>query len=114
LAAGQLPLAVDTGLSAADAAAVAGWDADAAVLLAEVAAQRRSRSVVELPRSLSASQLVRLHADPNGLARELARPMPRRPAPAIPHAGTSTSPSSSRPSSGASCCTTRRAKSTTT
>jgi len=82
LAAGQLPLAVDTGLSAADAAAVAGWDADAAVLLAEVAAQRRSRSVVELPRSLSASQLVRLHADPNGLARELARPMPRRPAPA--------------------------------
>ncbi|MDP9431139.1 MAG: ATP-dependent helicase [Actinomycetota bacterium] len=35
--------------------------------------------VVELPRTLSASQVVRLAEDPEGLARSLARPLPRRP-----------------------------------
>jgi DNA helicase-2/ATP-dependent DNA helicase PcrA len=35
-----------------------------------------------LPTSLSASALVRLAKDPDGLARDLARPLPRPPAPA--------------------------------
>ncbi|GAA3046183.1 hypothetical protein GCM10020000_27520 [Streptomyces olivoverticillatus] len=35
-----------------------------------------------MPEALSASQLVRLAADPDAFARELARPMPRRPQPA--------------------------------
>src|SRR5581483_7518302 len=45
----------------------------------------RARSAVRevaLPGSLSASQLVRLAADPDGFARELARPMPQQPRPA--------------------------------
>ncbi|MFN2538995.1 MAG: PD-(D/E)XK nuclease family protein, partial [Mycobacteriales bacterium] len=37
---------------------------------------------VTLPSSLSASQLMRLQQDPEAFARELARPMPRPPAPA--------------------------------
>jgi DNA helicase-2/ATP-dependent DNA helicase PcrA len=34
---------------------------------------------VPLPTTLSASQLLRLQSDPDGFARDLARPMPRRP-----------------------------------
>jgi DNA helicase-2/ATP-dependent DNA helicase PcrA len=34
---------------------------------------------VPLPATLSASQLVRLRSDPDGFARDLARPLPRRP-----------------------------------
>ena len=37
---------------------------------------------VPLPAALSATQLLRLAADPDGFARELARPMPRPPQPA--------------------------------
>ena len=37
---------------------------------------------VPLPATLSASQLLRLAADPDGFAQELARPMPRPPQPA--------------------------------
>jgi DNA helicase-2/ATP-dependent DNA helicase PcrA len=37
---------------------------------------------VAVPPSLSASQLLRLAADPDGFAQELARPMPRPPQPA--------------------------------
>jgi DNA helicase-2/ATP-dependent DNA helicase PcrA len=37
---------------------------------------------VPLPASLTASQVLRLAADPDGLAQELARPMPRPPQPA--------------------------------
>ena len=35
-----------------------------------------------MPATLSATQLLRLAADPEGFARELARPMPRPPQPA--------------------------------
>jgi len=42
---------------------------------------REVERVVELPASLSATQLLKLSADPDGLARELVRPMPRPPAP---------------------------------
>ncbi|OEV24048.1 ATP-dependent DNA helicase, partial [Streptomyces nanshensis] len=41
-----------------------------------------------LPRTLSASQLLRLAADPEGFARDLARPMPRPPQPAAARRGT--------------------------
>jgi len=70
------------GLDAAELTKVAGWDRDAALLVEELRGARRVERVVELPRSLSASQLLRLAADPAGLARDLARPMPRPPAPA--------------------------------
>jgi DNA helicase-2/ATP-dependent DNA helicase PcrA len=56
-------------------------DADTERLLAE--AQRDQDEVVQLdlPESLTATSLMRLHTDPEGLARSLARPMPRRPSP---------------------------------
>ncbi len=76
---GRSPL---DGLAPGDRALVDGWDRDLAALLDEA---RRSHQVdldVPLPASLSASAVVRLAADPDGLARDLARPMPRPPAPA--------------------------------
>ncbi|MDQ3591958.1 MAG: PD-(D/E)XK nuclease family protein, partial [Actinomycetota bacterium] len=52
-------------------------------LLAEA---RRGRDddtvVVDLPGALAAPTMLRLPADPEGLAHDLARPMPRRPSPA--------------------------------
>ncbi|WP_370110821.1 UvrD-helicase domain-containing protein [Streptacidiphilus sp. MAP12-33] len=61
---------------------VTSWDRDLELLSVEL---RRSRSRVRevpLPASLSASQLLRVAADPDGFARELARPVPRPPQPA--------------------------------
>jgi DNA helicase-2/ATP-dependent DNA helicase PcrA len=58
---------------------VAGWDADLGQLLAEARAARSGDQVVELPASLSTTALMRLSADPEGYAAELARPMPRAP-----------------------------------
>ncbi|EST36728.1 hypothetical protein N566_16140, partial [Streptomycetaceae bacterium MP113-05] len=52
---------------------------------------RRARATVRdvpLPASLSASQLMRLADDPDALARELARPMPRPPQRAAARRGT--------------------------
>lgn len=43
---------------------------------------REAVTDVPLPASLTASQVLRLAADPDGLAQELARPMPRPPQPA--------------------------------
>ncbi|MCZ9344373.1 PD-(D/E)XK nuclease family protein, partial [Streptomyces sp. TRM76130] len=43
---------------------------------------REAVTEVPLPASLTASQLLRLAADPDGLAQELARPMPQPPRPA--------------------------------
>ena len=62
--------------------ALAAWDRDAAVLLEEARLLHRAVHDVPVPAALSASALVRLAADPDGLARDLARPMPRPPAPA--------------------------------
>ena len=56
-------------------------DRDTALLLEEERTARRGVRDVALPATLSASQLLRLQADPDGFARELARPMPRPPAP---------------------------------
>ncbi|POX39951.1 ATP-dependent DNA helicase [Streptomyces sp. Ru73] len=76
---------------AADAAAsltpeerrtVASWDRDLDALAGELRRSRARVQDVPLPSSLSASQMMRLAADPDGFARELARPMPRPPQPA--------------------------------
>ena len=58
------------------------FDREAQLLLDEERAARRGVREVVLPTALSASQLLRLQADPEAFARELARPLPRRPAPA--------------------------------
>ncbi len=55
------------------------WETD--TLLAEVGREGAGDRRVALPVTLTASQLVRLAADPDELARSLARPMPRRPSP---------------------------------
>lgn len=61
---------------------VASWDRDLEALTGELLRARAGRRDVPLPAALSASQLLRLAADPDGFARELARPMPRPPQPA--------------------------------
>jgi DNA helicase-2/ATP-dependent DNA helicase PcrA len=58
---------------------VAGWDADIDRLLAEAIASRSGDQLVELPAQLSTTAVLRLNADPEGFAAELARPMPRQP-----------------------------------
>src|SRR5207342_2867188 len=50
-------------------------------LVAEARADRDQVIDVPLPSSLSATAVTRLRADPEGLARDLARPMPRQPSP---------------------------------
>ncbi|MGW4692273.1 ATP-dependent DNA helicase [Kitasatospora cineracea] len=70
------PMAVE------DQRLVASWDRDLTALLGELERSRRTTRDVALPASLSATQLMRLAADPDGFARDLARPMPRPPAPA--------------------------------
>jgi len=76
------PDAPDPELDLVAAARVAEWDAEIDRLLAEARADRSSRIEVALPSTLSATSLGRLRDDPEGFARELARPMPRPPAPA--------------------------------
>ncbi|MFE9170404.1 UvrD-helicase domain-containing protein [Streptomyces kebangsaanensis] len=61
---------------------VASWDRDLDALTEELRRVRRSVTEVPLPTTLTASQLLHLAADPDGFARELARPMPRPPQPA--------------------------------
>ncbi|MEJ7725695.1 MAG: ATP-dependent DNA helicase [Actinomycetes bacterium] len=62
---------------------VDGWDHDLELLLAElVQASSAHAHDVTLPAALSASQVLGLGIDPDGLAGELARPMPRAPQPA--------------------------------
>jgi DNA helicase II / ATP-dependent DNA helicase PcrA len=60
----------------------ASWDRDLDALAGELRRARARVRDVPLPPSLTATQLLRLAADPDGLARELARPLPRPPAPA--------------------------------
>ncbi|MFD9470939.1 UvrD-helicase domain-containing protein [Streptomyces goshikiensis] len=70
------------GLTPEEARAVASWDRDLDALEGEL---RRARAVVRdvpLPSALSASQLLRLAADEQAFARDLARPMPQPPQPA--------------------------------
>ena len=58
---------------------VAGWDADIDRLLAEAIESRSGDQLVELPAQLSTTAVLRLNADPESFAAELARPMPRQP-----------------------------------
>lgn len=69
-------------LGPVDRELIESWDRDMDRLVEELLRSRSPVREVELPASLSASQLLRLAADPDGLARELARPMPHPPAPA--------------------------------
>ncbi|WP_406725610.1 ATP-dependent DNA helicase [Streptomyces sp. GD-15H] len=69
-------------LTPEEARAVASWDRDLDALTGELLRARDSVTEVPLPASLTTSQLLRLAADPDGFARELARPMPRPPQPA--------------------------------
>jgi DNA helicase-2/ATP-dependent DNA helicase PcrA len=58
------------------------WDLEINRLVEEARSDRLAVHEVELPGSISATQLLRLNHDAAGLARDLARPMPRRPDPA--------------------------------
>lgn len=69
-------------LTPEEARAVASWDRDLDALAGELRRTRATVRDVLVPASLSASQLLRLAADPDGFAQELARPMPRPPQPA--------------------------------
>ncbi|TJZ45232.1 ATP-dependent helicase [Streptomyces piniterrae] len=60
---------------------VGSWDRDLDALADELRRSRATVRDVPLPATLSATQLLRLAADPDGFARELARPMPRPPQP---------------------------------
>jgi len=71
-----------TRLTPEEARAIASWDRDLDALTGELLRARRGVTEVPLPASLTATQLLHLAADPDGLAQELARPMPRPPQPA--------------------------------
>ncbi|MFG3018661.1 UvrD-helicase domain-containing protein [Streptomyces sp. NPDC048254] len=71
-----------TPLTPEEARAIASWDRDLDALTGELLRARRSVTDVPLPAALSATQLMRLAENPDGLAQELARPMPRPPQPA--------------------------------
>ncbi|RFU39603.1 ATP-dependent helicase [Actinomadura logoneensis] len=70
------------GLSDDDRGRMTAWARDVELLLAE---RDRGRCgdglLVELPANLTVSSLVTLASDPAALARQIRRPMPRRPAP---------------------------------
>ncbi|WP_171060397.1 ATP-dependent DNA helicase [Streptomyces montanus] len=69
-------------LTPEEARTIASWDRDLDVLTGELLHARESVTDVPLPPALTASQVLRLAADPDGFAQELARPMPRPPQPA--------------------------------
>ena len=77
----QLPLAVEPDDAAArnELAEIEALDADIDVLLEEARERRRDVIEVPAPASLSVTAAQRLTRDPEGLARDLARPMPRKP-----------------------------------
>ncbi|MFF9035172.1 UvrD-helicase domain-containing protein [Streptomyces sp. NPDC014892] len=71
-----------SGLTPEEARTVASWDRDLDALTGELMRARAKVTDVPLPASLTTSQLMRMAADPDGFAQELARPMPRPPQPA--------------------------------
>ncbi|WP_224769104.1 ATP-dependent DNA helicase [Nocardioides ochotonae] len=73
------PEAPDLDLDMVEAAVVAEWDAELERLLTEARRDRATEIDVELPSSLSATAAARLRDEPAEFARDLARPMPRRP-----------------------------------
>ena len=73
--------AADELLDMVEAARVNEWDQELERLLAEARRDRADEVLVPLPSTLSATSLARLRDDPDRLAAELARPMPREPSP---------------------------------
>ncbi|MFJ2767814.1 UvrD-helicase domain-containing protein [Streptomyces sp. NPDC087300] len=69
-------------LTPEEARTLASWDRDLDALTGELLRAREAVRDVPVPPSLTASELMRLAADPDGFAQELARPMPRPPQPA--------------------------------
>ena len=78
--AGAMPAESLDGLASSDYDQVRGWDDDIAILLDERLRERSERRIVQLPQSLSASDVVRLAGDLEQFTRRLARPMPTAPA----------------------------------
>ncbi|WP_018502239.1 ATP-dependent DNA helicase [Parafrankia discariae] len=79
---GQAPPADEpAGMTARERALLAELDREAALLLAEERVARAPFRDVPIPASLTASEIVRMRADPVEFARDLARPVPRRPVP---------------------------------
>ncbi|MFF4246340.1 UvrD-helicase domain-containing protein [Streptomyces sp. NPDC001822] len=72
----------DAGLTPEEARTLASWDRDLDALAGELRRARATVRDVVVPSTLSATQLLHLADDPDGFARELARPMPRAPQPA--------------------------------
>ncbi|MEP7089567.1 MAG: ATP-dependent DNA helicase, partial [Nocardioidaceae bacterium] len=68
-------------LDMVEAARVNEWDEELDRLLTEARLDRADDVPVRLPSSLSATSLVRLRDEPDRLAADLARPMPREPSP---------------------------------
>lgn len=60
-------------------AVVQQWDVELEALLDEARTADVDEIVVPLPAAISATTLLRLHDDPESLARAIARPMPRKP-----------------------------------
>ncbi len=71
--------AADDDLLLDERAVVAQWDLELDRLVDEARNSRAGEVAVPLPATLSATAVLRLKDDPRGLARELARPMPRKP-----------------------------------
>jgi DNA helicase-2/ATP-dependent DNA helicase PcrA len=69
-------------LSEPDRALARAWARDASLLLAELSQRRAgAQNAVPLPGQLSVSSLVTMAADPDRLAQQIRRPMPRPPVP---------------------------------
>lgn len=78
-----LPDASGSEVETMQLAALDALDGDIALLIAEAdRLHNDDEVVVRLPAEMSTTQLMRLANDPAGLARDLVRPMPRRPSPA--------------------------------
>ncbi|WP_432133971.1 UvrD-helicase domain-containing protein [Streptomyces sp. bgisy154] len=73
---------VSRGLTPEEARTVDSWDRDLDALAGELLRARQAVTDVPLPTTLTASQVMLLADDPDGFARDLARPMPRPPQPA--------------------------------
>lgn len=69
-------------LNEPQATLLAEIDADTESIITRLLAARSAERIVELPSSLTASQVQSLAADPDGFTKRLARPMPTPPRPA--------------------------------
>lgn len=75
------PTAADEDLDLQELSLVREWDDEIHRLLTEARRTQAQKTDVPLPSSLSATALTRLAHDPEGLAEDLVRPMPRPPSP---------------------------------